>query len=454
MRSPLSALRFPTRIQATFLLTGAIILSPLALQAEEAPPKASENPLNVALKALFSPGSTPASPPEEALPATHEQVNLIKLKEKNGQNTTIHALALDKDGRLLAACGGTRVSRQESIDGPAVTTITQPGEIRVFDAEGKQVDSWSVQMAPQAIFVASDGAIFVAGYETVLQLSPSGELMHEARLPHVADMEENTETIRKSLTEQIKQQSASMQGYLDQQKDRLAELKKKPENERSALDKSQIQAAQQMVDAYSQYVATDEKTINERVLASLNSKKSVASLAATKDNVFVATSDTAGHGFCIWRMSRDFKDSKKIVTGLSGCCGNMHIGAGNGEIYVAENSRHRVCRYDEEGELITTFGKRDREGEEGFSSCCNPMNVFITGDGEVYTSESNVGRVKRFTSTGEYQELIGDVSLVPGCKNVSIVVTPDHDRVYMMDMTRSHIIVMKRKAADSVTAVE
>ena len=40
--------------------------------------------------------------------------------------------------------------------------------------------------------------------------------------------------------------------------------------------------------------------------------------------------------------------------------------------------------------------------------------------------------------------LVGQVDLVPGCKKVAIAVAPDGDRLYMLDITRNHILMMDR----------
>ena len=296
------------------------------------------------------------------------------------------------------------------------------------------------------MFVAEDGTVYVAGYEKIMKLSANGKQLAVADLPHGKLIDESKELIRKDTIKQIKAQKERMQKYVDQQEKSVSLIKKKPEAERTKADKTRLKHAEMMIKMYQRYLKDDDETINQRVLSTINQKKTVASLAVTNEDVFVATYDVTGYGFCIWRLSHSLDQPKKIVTNLRGCCGNMHIGAGNGELFVAENARHRVCRYDRKGELIKTFGKKDRDGIDGFSSCCNPMNVCITSKGEVYTSESNVGRIKRYTSDGEYLDLVGTVDLVPGCKNVSIVVTPDHKRVYMMDKTRSHVIVMQQKS--------
>ena len=405
----------------------------------------SKNPISASVKSLL--GSAKKTPEKKTLPpATHEQVKLIKLKTPKGTNVQMHALALDSKGRLLAACGGTRITREATQEGAEVVTEIQPGEIRVYSPEGNPVATWSLEVAPQAMSVAEDGTVYVAGYEKIMKLSADGKQLAVADLPHAKLIDKSRDKIREDTIKQIREQKKRIQKYIDQQEKAVALIRKKTEAERTGAEKTRLQQAKAMIKAYQRYLKDDDETINQRVRSTINMKKTVASLAVTDEDVFVATYDVTGYGFCVWRLSHSLDHPKKIVTNLRGCCGNMHIGAGKGELFIAENARHRVCRYDREGKLINTFGKKDRDGIDGFSSCCNPMNVCITGNGEVYTSESNVGRIKRYTADGEYLELVGTVDLVPGCKNVSIVVTPDRKRVYMMDKTRSHVIVMQQKS--------
>ena len=82
------------------------------------------------------------------------------------------------------------------------------------------------------------------------------------------------------------------------------------------------------------------------------------------------------------------------------------------------------------------------------------MNVAFGPDGTVYTAESNSGRIKRYSSDGELMDHIGSVELVPGCKKVSIAVSSDHQRVYMLDITRNHIIVMEAKPEEQRVAAQ
>jgi hypothetical protein len=169
----------------------------------------------------------------------------------------------------------------------------------------------------------------------------------------------------------------------------------------------------------------------------------VRSIAVTGDDVFVCCPATAGTGFDIWRTDRDFGTAKKIVTGLRGCCGNMYIQAHDGNVWVAENARKRVIGYDREGNQLAAWGSSDRKAIDGFGGCCNPMCIRIGPDGVVYTAESNLGHIKRFSPDGKFLGLVGTVKIVPGCKHVPIGIAANGHRVYMLDLTRSHVIVME-----------
>ena len=95
-----------------------------------------------------------------------------------------------------------------------------------------------------------------------------------------------------------------------------------------------------------------------------------------------------GYGYAVWRTDQAFANPKQIVKGLSGCCGQMDIQAVGDDVFVAENSRHRIVRYNRDGEEVGKFGKTDREGlGEGFGGCCNPMNLCFTVDGGLLAAE-------------------------------------------------------------------
>jgi hypothetical protein len=274
-------------------------------------------------------------------------------------------------------------------------------------------------------------------------------------------MRDSAKELRAEVIEQHKQQAEMLPELLksyDQAMASIEEQIKQLEEQGDAEEqiaeskemlKMYADAKEQMKEQYGDADAvelTDEQ-IDEMVAASMKSKLAVASISGTDDTVFIACRMTVGYGYEVWRMDAEFADGKKIIEGLSGCCGQMDVQANEVGVFVAENSRKRVRRFDADGQSVCDWGKAS-EGVHGFGSCCNPMNLAFGADGVVYTAEDTTGRIKRYKPDGTLLSLVGAADVVPGCKKVSIGVDRAGDRVYMLDITRNHIAVLSRVAPD------
>ncbi|TWT34530.1 hypothetical protein [Blastopirellula retiformator] len=377
--------------------------------------------------------------------ATHEQVGLIEIPKES----PINAFCLNAEGQLLTAMG------------------SGPGEIRILDASGEQVAAWQISIKPEAINTAPDGTILVAGNGQVMRFSPEGKLLSKAKSPHAKAVEDNQEDLRQQAEQELSQISRPAAAMIEmytkmmdqlqakQEKGELNDQEKKvlkilPDNitrleEQKALEEQQAAELSQPEESGE----SKEAKIAVRMKALSQRKLHVASVSSDGKFVYIAAPAVKGYTYDVWRMSPEFADGQIVVTDLRGCCGHMDVQACEAGLFVAENARHRVARFDADGVAGITWGKADRSGEDGFTSCCNPMNVCFNKSGDVYTAESNTGRIKRFAADGTFKEFVGDVKLVPGCKNVSIAVSPDSDKVYMLDITRNHIVLMQRKSAET-----
>ncbi len=363
---------------------------------------------------------------------THKQVNTIKINVDDLAETSLKCFCLSPTGNALAACG------------------TGPGEIREFTPTGEFVTSWEVDVKPEAINVGSDGNIYVAGAGKLLKLTPAGEVLLEQAAPHVAAITENPEKIREEIINQTKRMREQFDEQIKVYKDMLAKIEAKPEEERSEEENQQVGMFEQVLKQYEEmserYGAEEltEEEIDEKVAASIEYKTRIASISEADGEIFIATGSAEGYGYDVWKMDSEFANGEVIITELRGCCGQMDVQCCKNGVFVAENSRHRVSRYDTGGTMVTSWGKQAREGLHGFGSCCNPMNVAFGSDESVYTAESTTGRIKKFTPEGELIALIGKVDLVPGCKKVAIAVAKDGGNVFMLDITRNEILVMDR----------
>lgn len=372
--------------------------------------------------------------------ATHEQVSTIEIAQSDEDQHTVNAFCLSPSGAIVAACGAG------------------PGEIRILNTDGKLLNSWKVDVRPEAVNTSEDGSVLVGGDGQLFQFDSSGKLIRQAESPHSKNLKSNKDELRKEAIASLSRRRPSAASRLATYEAILKQLEEKKEKgELNDQEERTLSILPNIIKSQKEQAAEEEEEQNkeptedeiEQVMDSmLKSKLRIASISTDEEHLYIATRDLAGYGYAVWKLNPDFSGGEEIVNGLRGCCGQMDVQVCENGLFVAENSRHRVVRFDTKGEELTQWGKQDRKGIEGFTSCCNPMNVCFNGKGEVFTAESSTGRIKRYNAEGKLLSYIGDVKLVPGCKNVSIAVADDNT-VYMLDITRNHIVVMKEKSEDS-----
>jgi hypothetical protein len=295
-----------------------------------------------------------------------------------------------------------------------------------------------------------------------LRLSADGDVITRVESPHAAAIRAAEPQIRQQTIEQHKQHAQMLPQMLEQYDQAIQGLEQQIKSlESQQGGQSQLEATKQMLDAYksakeqlaeqlgNQEAGNEltEEQIAEMVKSAMEYKTKVASISSDGDAVFIATNMPVGYGYEVWRMTPEFTDGEVIVAELSGCCGQMDVQANQDGVFVAENSRKRVRRFDANGKSICDWGKSS-EGIDGFGSCCNPMNLAFGADGAVYTAEDTTGRIKRYSADGKLLSVVGAADVVPGCKKVSIGVDATGDRVYMLDITRNNVAVLSRERPD------
>ncbi len=182
----------------------------------------------------------------------------------------------------------------------------------------------------------------------------------------------------------------------------------------------------------------------------------LSGIAVGRNHVFVAFGSGGGTGSksVLFRFDRDLQNPTLLAEGLRGCCQRCDIATVGSALFLAENGAHRVVTYDSDGEVLQKWGERSRTGLEGFGSCCNPMNLCFDTNGVLFTAESGLGRVKRYSTEGKYLGLVGYVGtarytrasgMATTCSNIAIDVTPDGKTVYVMDFRNKVIRVLRRK---------
>ena len=180
---------------------------------------------------------------------------------------------------------------------------------------------------------------------------------------------------------------------------------------------------------------------------------SVSGMAVDEKDVFVAfgTKGSTRSRSVIVRFDRDLANAVEIARDLRGCCRRLDMLLRDGVLYVAENGAHRVVKYDRDGKVLSKWGQRARKDISGFGSCCNPMNLCFGPNGELYTAESGLARIKRYTPDGKYLGLVGTVGtdrfnsaggLAASCSNICLRMNEDASRIFVLDFKHSLIRVL------------
>ena len=372
--------------------------------------------------------------------ATHEQLKAVTVKGENG--ATLQTLAAGPDGKIvgLVAPGRYGVPRGASQAKPV-------SEVRVFDGEGTELAKWPLSFTGQSVAVGPTGTIYVAGDGKLAKFDSQGKSLGEAVVPHLAEALKDQTKLREQAEQQLKQQIESFEATKKRFAEQLKAIQDKDPEKRTDLENRQLKSLEANVRTYEQISESYKKQTVDQVVEQMTSRlRIINGITVTDKEVFIACGEQKGYGYAIWRTGLDFKDPKQVLSQIGGCCGQMDIQASGNDLFVAENTRHRVGRYDRDGNLVKAFGKKSRESEgECFGGCCNPMNCRIGAGGIVYTAESE-GVVKKWSADGEFLSTVGVAKLTGGCKNVAVAASPKGDRIYFCDLPGSRIIILAEKA--------
>jgi len=275
-----------------------------------------------------------------------------------------------------------------------------PG-IRVYSPKGELLKTLPLEIKPGAICVAKDGSIFVAGDGRVLKLDATGKVLASAESP----VAKETVTISKETEEMVKQ---------------MATQEKRP---------------------FAEVMTNMKRNLEER-------RAEVTGLAVTDEDVFMAAPSASDFTFRVYRFDHALQSPKLVVETLRGCCGQMDIQAHEGKLWIPHNARHSVENRDRDGKELSKFGKAGRVKATDFGGCCEPKNLRVLPNGDILAAESGPPTcIKRFSASGEFKEVVAMANNAKGdCVRVTVEMSPDGRRYYMLDTTRDAIRVFAGKS--------
>lgn len=378
--------------------------------------------------------------------STHKQARVLTPKH-NAEKITLNTFCLAPSGDVLMCVGGPSVEYVPKPNDPSqyeIKHIASKAFVQKYSADGELIAEFPVEFKPTGINMMPDGKEFVvAGGGWLARMTLDGELVKKGRTPQVGDFEKFKSNAIEAAKADIQLQVQTTKQMLEQAEKQIAKLEETPEDERSKDVKAQIEAQKSNCKAFESQISQIENMFGYGSPEDMvNSRLTVTGVAVTDKDIFVSVRKLKGHGYDVWRTNHDFEEGEKVVTDLGGCCGQLDIQASEGKLLVAENGKFRVGIYDRDGEMASSFGKRDRKAEEGFGSCCNPMNVRCCANGDILTAESSIGDIKRFSSDGKFVGYVGRAKIGGGCKHVAIEFDATRNRYYMQHQDKGHICVL------------
>ncbi len=386
--------------------------------------------------------------------ATHKQTHVIRPKIDDDP-VKLNTFCLDPAGNILACVGGSEVEYVENEDGSYETKKTEKASaLQVYSPEGELVRQTELTFKPTAVSVAPDGTVFIAGSGKLAKLTADGEIIEVVDSPWLGDLEALKKEAEEDAKAQLATMTESMTSTIERIEKRIAKIEEKPEEERTERETKRLATLGEQLAAQQEQAKQMEAAYADMfdVESMLENRTRVTSLAVNSKDVFVCAGGK-GYGYEVWRLDHAFANPERVVESLSGCCGQCDIQATDEHLVIAANTKFTVDLLDRDGKEVTSFGERG--GDEGFGSCCNPMNVRCCDNGDILTAESSIGWIKRFDKDGKLVATIGKAKIGGGCKHVPIGFDAKLDRYYMMYEDKSEICVLVPKSeAPEFTAEE
>jgi hypothetical protein len=359
--------------------------------------------------------------------ATHKQARSIAPMVE-GRPVKLETFCVGPDNNLWMCCAGTGADK---------------GLVMVYSGEGEMLHSFPLKFIPQALNFSPDGKLFVAGSGKVAKMTSEGKVELEIDAPNIGNQEEALAALKKENEKRIKEQTKAARAQLERLEEQIAKLEIVPEDEEEKA-KTRRERRLKLLNVSKKQFEDAAANMAQAVDASGSMARwaNATGLAATEDDVFVSCPMLTGFGYAIWRLDHNLENAKSILDGVGGCCGQLDIQTDGENLLIAENTKFQVGFYDRDGKRLNGWGKRSRNDDEGFGSCCNPMNVRCCSNGEILTAESSIGHIKRFSQAGEYLGFVGTAKVAGGCKHVAIGFDPTRNWHYMMNEDRSHVAVL------------
>jgi sugar lactone lactonase YvrE len=181
----------------------------------------------------------------------------------------------------------------------------------------------------------------------------------------------------------------------------------------------------------------------------LNDRVFITSIAEDESSVFVAD---AGNKI-VYRYNRDGlllntigkKDKEQGIPGFIIPSPYFDLAIGReGQLWVVNPGLHTFEAYNRDGDLFSSWTKTSMQ-IEGFSGCCNPGNFALLADGSFVTSEKGIERVKIHLPSGEFKCVVAAPESFEEGTIITDLAVDSHGRILVLDPRKGLIRIFEGK---------
>ena len=251
--------------------------------------------------------------------------------------------------------GGPQVEYTPKEDNPTqydIKRIDSASFVQRYSADEQLLAEYPVDFKPTAInLIPGKDEFVVAGEGWLVRMTLAGEVIKKSRTPNIGDYEEFKVKALEGAKEDLKQYAQQFEIQKKQAEETIEELEKKPEADRNANDKAQIEAQKSMLKMFDEQIGQIEQMFGVTdPEQAVRDRLTITGIAAADSDLFISIRKLKGHGYQVWRTNFDFEQGEKVVDDLGGCCGQLDIQASGDKLLIAENGKFRVGIYDRDGD--------------------------------------------------------------------------------------------------------
>lgn len=188
--------------------------------------------------------------------------------------------------------------------------------------------------------------------------------------------------------------------------------------------------------------------IIDTISAPFNDKTFITSIAADATSLFVAD---AGNKI-VYHFDHTGKLRNLIgerdSTGFKGFiipsnCFDIALGR-EGQLWVVNPGKHELVAFNKQGTLISQWSRTSMQ-PEGFSGCCNPVNIAMLPDASFVTAEKGIERVKIHKPSGDYSCMVAAPdNFDEGTVGIDVAANAS-GKVYVLDPKKNLIHIFTKK---------